>query len=59
MSFIEDYDVIEKFSAKAINHAFNISVLPRRSRRRDDLLDTQAFEPLLNAFTINGIAVSQ
>ena len=59
MSFIYDYDVIEEFSAKTTNHAFNISVLPGRGRRRDDFLDTEAFEPPLNASTINAIAVSQ
>jgi hypothetical protein len=32
MPLVEDDDVIEKFSTKAANHAFNISVLPSRSR---------------------------
>ena len=59
MPFVEDDDVVEKFSAKAADHPFNIGVLPGRGRRRDDLLDTQAFNPSLNAPSINAIAVSQ
>ena len=36
---IEDDDVIETFAADLANDAFNIGVLPWRSRRGDDLLD--------------------
>ncbi len=58
MPFVEDDDVVEKLSTKATDHPFNIGVLPRRGRRRDDLLDTQAFKPSLNALTISAITVS-
>ena len=58
MPVVKDDDVVEKFSANATDHPFNIGVLPGRGRRRDDLLDTQAFKPSLNALTINAIAVS-
>ncbi len=54
---VKDNDVVEQFSAKATDHPFNIGVLPRRGRRRDDLLDTEAFNPSLNALIINAIAV--
>ena len=36
---IEDDDVIETFATDRANDAFDIGVLPRRSRRGDDLLD--------------------
>ena len=58
MSFVKDNDVVEQFSAKATDHPFNIGVLPGRGRCCDDLLDIQAFNPSLNALTINAIAVS-
>ncbi len=40
MALVEDDDVIQKLSAKATDQAFNIGILPRRSRRGDDLIDT-------------------
>ena len=58
MALVHDDDVVEKFSAKASNHVLDTGVLPRRSRRRDGLLDTEAFEPLVNAIAIDPIAVS-
>ncbi len=39
MAFVEYADVIQKLSAKATDQAFNIGILPRRSRRGDDLID--------------------
>ncbi len=39
MALVEDDDVIQKLSAKAADHALNIEILPRRSRRGDDLID--------------------
>ena len=59
MTFVENDDVIQEFSAKATDHAFDISVLPGRSRGRDDFLDTEAFNPSLNTGAIDPIAVSQ
>lgn len=58
MPFVEDDDVIHKLSAKAADHAFNIGVLPGRSRCRDDFIDTQRLKLLPNPITINAIAVS-
>jgi len=50
--------MVEQFSAKGADHPFNIGVVSGRSQRRDDLLDAQAFNPSLNALTINAITVS-
>ena len=58
MALVYDDDMVEEFSAKATDYAFNISVLPRRGRGCDNLLDTQTFNPSLNALSINTIAVS-
>ena len=59
MTFVDNDDVIQEFSAKATDHVFDISVLPGRIRRRDDFLDTEAFNPSLNTRAIDPIAVSQ
>ncbi len=59
MSLVEDDDVIQKFSAKASDYPFNIGILPRRSRRGDNCLNTQARQPSLNPITIYAIAVTQ
>ncbi len=45
MALVHEADAVEKFSAEAGNRALDIGVSPRRSRRRDGLLDTEAFEP--------------
>jgi len=36
MPLVENNDVIEKLSAKAADHAFNIGILPERDRSRLD-----------------------
>ncbi len=59
MLLVEDDDVIQKFSAQATDYAFNIGVLPRRSRRGDNLANAQARQPSLNPITIYAITVSQ
>lgn len=58
MLFVKDDDVVEQFSAKAADRPIDIGVLPGRGRGRDGLLDAQAFNPSLNALTINAITVS-
>ena len=40
VTLIEDDDVIETFAADRANDALDIGVLPRRSRRGDDPLDS-------------------
>ena len=59
MPFVEDDDVIQKLSAKASDHAFNIAILPGRSRRRDDFIYIERLKLSPNPITINTIAVSQ
>ena len=39
VTLIEDDDVIEAFAADRADDALDLGVLPRRSRRGDDLLD--------------------
>ena len=55
---VEDDDLIQELSAKATDHAFNISILPGRGRRRDDLVGTERLNPSPNPVTINAIAIS-
>ena len=59
MPFVEDSDVIQKLSAKAADHAFNIRILPGRGRRRDDLVDTEGLNPSSYPVAINTVAVTQ
>ena len=59
VTLIENNDVIGDLSAKAGDQSFDIRVLPRRSRRRDDFVDTQTSDASLNLLTINAVSVSQ
>ncbi len=59
MSFVEDDDRIQNLSTQATNYALDIGVLPRRSRRGDNLVNAQARHPSLNPIAIYAIAVSQ
>jgi len=59
MSLVEDDDVIQKFSAQATDYAFNSGILPRRSRRSDDLVNAHACQLSLNPITNYAITVSQ
>ena len=52
MTLIEDDDVIETFSTDRADDAFNIGVLPRRSRRGDDLLDGHRLNTIAEGPTI-------
>ena len=49
---IEDDDVIETFAADGADDAFDIGVLPRRSRRGDDLLDSHRLNTIAEGLTI-------
>ncbi len=59
MSFVEDDDMIQTFSADGSNNPFTKRILPRRARGRNDLLDTQALDPSSNLLTVNGIPIPQ
>ena len=49
---IEDDDVIETFVPDRADDAFDIGVLPRRSRRGDDLLDGHRLNTIAEGLTI-------
>ena len=49
---IEDDDVVETFAADRANDAFDIGVLPRRSRRGDDLFDGHRLNTIAEGPTI-------
>ena len=49
---IGDDDVIETFAADRANDALDIGVLPRRSRRGDDLLDSHRLNTIAEGLTI-------
>ena len=57
MPFVEDSEVIQKLSAKAADHAFNIGIVPRRGRRRDDAVDSERIDPSPNSVTVNTVAI--
>ena len=58
LPFVENDDVIQELSAEATDQAFNIGILPGRSRRRDHLIDTEGGNLSPNPLTIDAIAVS-
>ena len=58
MPLVEYDHLVEKFSAWRPNHSFHLSVLPGPHGCRDDLVDTQTFNPPRNALTVYAIAVS-
>ena len=55
---VQDNDVLEKLSAKAVDQSLHIGVLPRRCRHRYDLVDAQTQDSSLNPIAVNAIAVS-
>ncbi len=59
MPLVGNDDVIRKFTAKATYYAFNIGVLPGRSRCGDNLVNAQARRPSPNPITNYAIAVSK
>src|SRR5512143_3214874 len=59
VTLIEDDDVVETFAADRADDALDIGVLPRRSRRGDDLLDSHRFEAIAENLTVRCVAVSQ
>lgn len=59
MSLVENNHVIQTIPTNRSYNAFGIRVLPWRSRRSDNLLDTQALDPSLGSLTIYGIPVAQ
>lgn len=52
VTLIEDDDVIETFATDRANDAFDIGVLPRRSRRGDDLLDSHRLNTVAEGLPI-------
>ena len=52
VTLIEDDDVIETFAADRADDALDIGVLPRRSRRGDDLLDGHRLDTIAEGLTI-------
>ena len=56
---IENNDVIQAIPTYGPDNAFGIRILPRRARRSEDLLDTQALDPSPDGLAIDTIAVAQ
>ena len=52
VTLVEDDDVIEAFAADRADDAFDIGVLPWRSRRGDDLLDSHRLDTSAEGLTI-------
>ena len=59
MPLIENDDMSQTISADGTDHTFNKWILPRRSRSRDNILDTQTLDPPLDDLTIDVISISQ
>ena len=59
VSRIEHDDVIQTIPAYGTDYAFDKWILPRRARRCKHLVNTQAFDSLLDSFAVDGIVISQ
>ena len=59
VTLTEDNDVIEAFAADRADDALDIGVLPRRSRRGDNLLDSHRFEAIAEDLTVRCVAIAQ
>jgi hypothetical protein len=59
MALIEDADVVQTLSTDRANHTLDVSVLPRRTWRRDDLSDSHGLDPLGEDRTVRGVPVAQ
>jgi hypothetical protein len=55
----EDDHVVETFSADGSDHTFDERVLPRRSRRDEDLANVHSLELFPEYVSINPIAIAQ
>ena len=58
-TLIEHDNVIQTFASNGPDQALHVGILPRGSRRSQDLLNTHPFCRLTELFTINAVAVSQ
>jgi hypothetical protein len=59
VALVEDDDVIETFAADRADDAFDVGILPWRSRRGDDLLDRHRLDTIGEGLPIRSVAVSQ
>src|SRR5260221_707171 len=59
MVLVEDDDVIQTFSADRTDEALSVGVLPRRSRRSDNLRDPHRSNAMAECRTIGFVAVPQ
>src|SRR5438552_1251044 len=59
MALAEDDDVIQTFSADRADKTLGIGVLPRRSRRSDNLRDAHRSNAMTEYWTIGLISVPQ
>ena len=56
-SLVENDHMVEALTAKGADDAFHISALPRRSRRRQNFLDSHGFHIFLKLTTEDLVAV--
>src|SRR5438105_4878890 len=59
MALAEDDDVIQTFSADRTDKTLSVRVLPRRSRRSDDLRDPHCSNAMTECRTIGFVPVPQ
>ncbi len=57
VSFVEDDHVVETLPANATNEPFDVRVLPRRARRRENPLDAKSGDAMVEVPAVYLIAV--
>ena len=59
MPLVEYDDVVETFSTDTTNQAFDVWILPWRSRRRDDVLNVHVIELLAEEVAVDRVTISK
>jgi hypothetical protein len=58
MGLVDDDHVIEALSSDRANQPFDVRILPRTRRRRDDFSNAHACQPVLEDLPVDAVAIS-
>src|SRR5210317_2089816 len=59
MTLVQDDDVVDKLSSYAADHAFDVRILPRRSRCRLNASDAKALDSLPHCRSVDAVTVTK
>ncbi len=58
MPFVDRNDMVQALSPDASDHSLRVTILPRASRRRPNLLNAHSFDLIVKPMTVNPISIS-